>query len=157
MSDAYQDGVRLLSRRPLTRREVATRLLARGHGPGDVEAAVNRLAAEKAIDDDALARHWIGSQATARGRGRDRALAELAARGVDEAVAASAWSDAVADGAIDENDLVARAVRRRLGPPGGALKEARLARVYNALLSEGFDGVELERALAPYGFQRTDP
>jgi regulatory protein len=157
MSDAYQHGVRLLSRRPLSRREVAERLLAAGHEADDVEAAVVKLTAGKAIDDDALARHWIGSQASARGRGRLRALQELAARGVDEAVAAAAWSDAVADGSIEDDELLARAVRRRLGPPQGAHKGTRLARVYNALLSEGFESAEVERALAPYGFQRTDP
>ena len=61
MSDAYEDGVRLLSRRPLTRREVVLRLTERGHSGPEVEAAVSRLAAMSAIDDRQLARHWIGS------------------------------------------------------------------------------------------------
>ena len=157
MSDAYQDGVRLLSHRSLTRREVVLRLKQRGHGDDDVEDAVSRLVSQSAIDDRALARHWIASQAAARGRGRARALAELSARGVDEAVAASAWSEAVADGAIDGDALVFRAVRRRLGAPPGRANRGRLARVYNALLQEGFGQAQVEAALAPYGFERTDP
>jgi regulatory protein len=157
MSDAYQDGVRMLSRRPLTRREVAVRLSQRGHGDDDVDEALSRLAAQSAIDDRALALHWIASQAAARGRGRERALAELAARGVDPAVAASAWSEAVEDGAIDDDALVARAVRRRLGAPPGRADEGRLARVYNALLHEGFGQAQVAAALAPYGFKRNDP
>jgi regulatory protein len=157
MSDAYQDGVRLLSRRSLTRREIVLRLKERGHGDEAVEAAVNRLAAASAIDDRALARHWIGSQAAARGRGRARAVAELVARGVPEAVASSAWAEAVDDGAIDEGATLARAVRRRLGPPPGRNDKGRLARVYNALLHEGFGHEQVEAALVPYGFERTDP
>ena len=157
MPDAYQDGVRLLSRRSLTRREVALRLKARGHGDDEVEDAVSRLAAQSAIDDRALALHWIASQAADRGRGRERALAELAARGVDEAVAASAWAEAIEDGAIDEEALVSRAVRRRLGPPPGRADRGRLARVYNALLHEGFRQAQVETALAPYGFKRNGP
>ena len=157
MSDAYQDGVRLLSRRSLTRREVVLRLQQRGHGDDDVNDAVLRLVALSAIDDRALARHWIASQAAGRGRGRARALAELSARGVDEAVAASAWSEAVEDGAIDADALVSRAVRRRLGAPPGRADRGRLARVYNALLHEGFGQAQVEAALAPYGFERTDP
>ena len=157
MSDAYQDGVRLLSRRSLTRREVVLRLKERGHGDDEVEEAVARLAALSAIDDRALALHWIASQAAGRGRGRDRALAELAARGVDESVAASAWFQAVEDGAIDDDALVSRAVRRRLGAPPGRSDRGRLARVYNALLHEGFGQAQVEAALAPYGFERTDP
>jgi len=157
MSDAYQDGVRLLSRRSLTRREVVSRLEERGHGNEAIEDAVSRLEAQSAIDDRALALHWIASQAAGRGRGKDRALAELAARGVDETVAASAWAEAVLDGAIDDDALLSRAVRKRLGAPPGRADRGRLARVYNALLHEGFRDAQLEAALAPYGFKRNDP
>jgi SOS response regulatory protein OraA/RecX len=156
MSDAYQEGLRLLSRRALTRREVVLRLRGRGHGDEDVEAAVCRLAAVSAIDDRALALHWIGSQAASRGRGRARALAELAARGVEDAVASSAWSQAVEDGAIDEDAVLARAVRRKLGAPPGRAGTGRLARVYNALLYEGFGRAQVEAALVHYGFERTE-
>ncbi len=156
MSDAYEDGLRLLGRRALTRREVAERLGQRGHSTLDVEDAVARLEARAAIDDRALARHWIGSQAASRGRGRSRALAELAARGVEAAVAASAWSSAVEDGAIDEAAILARAVRRRLGPVLREAGRGRCARVYNALLSEGFEREQVEAALRPYGFEGTD-
>ena len=157
MSDAYHDGVRLLSRRSLTRREVVLRLKERGHGDDEIEEAVSRLAGVSAIDDRALALHWISSQAAGRGRGRDRALAELAARGVEEAVAAAAWSQAVEDGAIDDDALVSRAVRRRLGAPPGRADRGRLVRVYNALLHEGFGQAQVEAALARYGFKRNDP
>ena len=157
MPDAYLDGVRLLSRRSLTRREIVLRLQQRGHGEGAVENAVSRLVAMSAIDDRALARHWIASQAASRGRGRERALAELSARGVDDAVAASAWLEAVEDGAIDDDALVLRAVRRRLGAPPGRADRGRLARVYNALLDEGFRQAQVEAALVPYGFKRNDP
>ncbi len=148
MSDAYEDGLRLLGRRALTRREVAERLGQRGHSTLDVEDAVARLEARAAIDDRALARHWIGSQAASRGRGR--------ARGVEAAVAASAWSSAVEDGAIDEAAILARAVRRRLGPVLREAGRGRCARVYNALLSEGFEREQVEAALRPYGFEGTD-
>jgi len=156
MPDAYQDGVRLLARRSLSRREVALRLRARGHDDDVVEAAIERLVAASAIDDCALARHWIESQAARRGRGRARAVAELRARGVDEAVAVTAWSEAMEDGAIDGDAVLLRAVRRRLGATPRPAPRERLARVYNALLHEGFEDKEVEAALAPYGFERTD-
>lgn len=108
------------------------------------------------MDDAALARHWIDTRAASRGRGHDRTVAELVARGVAEEIAAAAWRDAVADGAIDDDDQLARAVLRRLGPPPGRADRGRLARVYNALLSEGFEREPIEAALAPYGLERTD-
>jgi regulatory protein len=156
MSDAYDEGLRLLARRALTRAEVEQRLAARGHDPSSVEDAVSRLVAAAVLDDAALARHWIGSTATARGRGRKRALAELTRRGVAPEVAASAWSRAVADGDIDESAMVRRAVRRRLGPAPGRANEGRLARVYNALLYEGFTREQVASALSPYGFEGMD-
>jgi regulatory protein len=156
MSDAFEDGLRLLSRRALTRHEVEERLRARRHSEGDVAAAVEKLVAMSAIDDAALARQWIESQARAKGRGRARALATLSARGVDEELAAAAWSSAVSDEAIDEGEVLARAVRKRLGLPPGSADRGRLARVYNALLSEGFGEEQVEAALAPFGFERND-
>jgi regulatory protein len=146
----------MLGRRPLSRREVVLRLRARGHDDEDIESAVSRLAAQSAIDDRKLARHWIGSQAAPRGRGRQRALAELLARGVPADVASSAWSDAVEEGAIDEGAILSRAIRRRLGAPSSQAGMGRLARVYNALLHEGFGREQVEAALLPYGFERTD-
>jgi len=156
MSDAYDLGLRLLARRALTRAEVETRLAARGHDPSDVEDALTRLAAASAIDDATLARHWIAAVATARGRGRKRAVAELVKRGVAPAIAASAWSAAVDEGAVDESAMVQRAVRRRLGPAPGRADRGRLARVYNALLYEGFTREQVASALAPYGFEGMD-
>jgi SOS response regulatory protein OraA/RecX len=156
MSDPVQDGLRLLARRSLSRHEVVERLRRLGHADEAVEAAVSRLTSVSAIDDRALAINWIGSRAAARGRGKVRCLAELAARGVDHELAAAAWSQALGDGAIDEDDLLAVAVRRRLGAPPGRADRGRLARVYNALLAEGFGQEQLEAALTPYGFERTD-
>ena len=156
MADAHADAVRFLARRPLARRELRERLVARGHAPSDADEALARLEAGGAIDDLALARNWIATRARSRGRGRDRAIAELSARGVDPGTAARAWAEAIAEGDIDEAQGLARAVRRRLGAPPGAPGSARLARVYNALLSEGFEPDEIASALVPYGFGRTE-
>jgi SOS response regulatory protein OraA/RecX len=156
MSDAYEDGIRLLSRRRLTRHEVEESLRAKGHCDKDVAAVVSRLAGISAIDDRALAQHWVETQAAARGRGRERTIAELAARGVDTGVAADAWSEAIEGGTIDERVMLARAVRRRLGGAPGRARSGRLARVYNALLHEGFEREQIEAALGPYGFEGID-
>ena len=156
MSHAYDEGLRLLARRALTRREVVARLTQRGHAAADVMDAVLRMEKEAAIDDDALARHWIATQALPRGRGRERALSELEARGVDREIASSAWSAAVDDGVVNDTALITRAVRRRLGPAPGRPNPGRLARVYNALLSEGFAREQVVSALAPYGFEGMD-
>ena len=156
MADAHADAVAMLARRPLGRQELRDRLLARGHAPADADEAVARLESAGVVDDLALARHWIATRARSRGRGRDRAIAELSARGIDPGTAARAWGEALTDGDIDESEGLRRAVRRRLGAPPGGFRSARLARVYNALLSEGFEPDAVASALVPYGFERTE-
>jgi regulatory protein len=157
MSDAYEDGLRLLTRRSLTRREMETRLAARGHDAGGIAAVLSRLEDAGLVDDRKLAAAWIEGAAAAKGRGRERTIAELEARGVARQLASAAWSAAVDEGAITAGALVAQAVRRRLGPAPGRADSGRLARVYNALLSEGFAHDEVASALAPYGFEGIDP
>jgi regulatory protein len=157
VEDAYADAVRMLARRPLARREVSDRLLERGHAAAAVDGALARLEAEGIVNDAALARHWIETRAAAAGRGRERTIGELIARGVDEAVSETAWREAQGSGAIDDAALLGRAVRRRLGLPPGRADRGRLARVYNALLSEGFEREAIASALAAYGLERNDP
>ena len=155
MSDAFTAALALLARRAMTRHEVEERLRARGHDDAEIQDAVSRLEERKLVDDARLARDWIETQGTLRGR--ERILSALEARGLARSDAESAWDDAVADGAVDVVGAVARAVRRRLGPPRAPVPRARLARVYNALLHEGFEPEAVATALEPYGFERTEP
>jgi SOS response regulatory protein OraA/RecX len=157
VEDAYADAVRMLARRPLARRELFERLRERGHAEGAIDDAVARLEEQGSVNDVSLARHWIETRSTAAGRGRERTIGELVARGVDEVVAEAAWREAQRTGAIDDDALLACAVRRRLGPAPGRADRGRLARVYNALLSEGFEREAVVSALAVYGLERNDP
>jgi regulatory protein len=150
--DAFDEASRLLARRALTRDELTRRLARRGHGPEEIEAALRRLEQARLLDDRALARDWMTSRAAA-GRGRLRAIAELTARGIPPDDARRAWSEAEAAGEIDATGALDRAVRRRLGASPGTADRARLARVYNALLSEGFEPDAVASALEPYGLE----
>jgi SOS response regulatory protein OraA/RecX len=127
---------------------IEQRLAAKGHDPERIDDALTRLAASGAVDDEAYARRYVADQGAARGR--ERLLAELAARGVPQDVASRAFQDR------DDADALARAVRRRLGAPPGKADRGRVARVYNALLSEGFEPGRIASALVPYGFRGDD-
>jgi len=78
-----------------------------------------------------------------------RLVAELEGRGVARAVAEAAWCRAIELGEVDPAAAVRKALRRRLAA-GGAIDDRRYARVYNALLREGFERDEVESALAPH-------
>jgi hypothetical protein len=115
MPDAYEDGVRLLTRRSLTRREVVERLGARPRRRR-VEDAVSPARRPLRRSTTRLARHWIASQAAARGRGRDRAwpssrrAASPSRRGVR-------LGRGVEDGPIDEDAALARRSATAGRPP----------------------------------------
>ena len=152
MDPAYDDAVRLLARRDLTRRALGDRLAAKGHAEDEVARALDRLQDAGAVDDAAYARRFIADRGLARGR--ERILAELEERGVDGDVAARAVSELTEEGVRDDAEALARAVRRRLGAPPGRADRGRLSRVYNALLSEGFEPASVASALVPYGYLR---
>src|SRR5262245_3068727 len=145
---AYDDAVKILARRAYSRRAIGERLAAKGHDPERVEEALARLSSSGAIDDEAYARRFVLDRGKARGR--ERLLGELEAAGIDRAVATRAFEERDDDGAL------AAAVRRRLGAPPGRADRGRLARVYNALLSEGFEPGRIASALVPYGFREDD-
>ena len=151
---AYDDAVKLLARRAYSRRAIEERLMTKGHDRERVDEALSRLASSGALDDEEYARRFIAERG--RARGRERLLSELEARGVDPEVAARALAEAQDDGERDERDALAAAVRRRLGAAPGTADRGRLARVYNALLSEGFEPGRIASALVPYGFRRDD-
>jgi regulatory protein len=151
---AYDDAVKLLARRAYSRRAIEERLVTKGHDRERVEEALSRLASSGALDDGAYARRFIAERG--RARGRERLVAELAARGIDPEVAARALEEAGDEGEYFDAHALAAAVRRRLGVPPGSADRGRLARVYNALLSEGFEPGRIASALVPYGFRGDD-
>jgi regulatory protein len=151
---AYDDAVKLLARRAYSRRAIEERLAAKGHERERVEEALARLASSGALDDGAYARRFIADRG--RVRGRERLLAELEAAGIEPEVASRALAEAREEGERDDEDALAAAVRRRLGLPPGSADRGRLARVYNALLSEGFEPGRTASALVPYGFRGDD-
>jgi SOS response regulatory protein OraA/RecX len=148
-STADADLARWLARRPLSRAEAGERLAGAGHAARDVEGALDRAERQGWIDDAKLAYEFIVTRSARLGRGRHRLIAELDARGVSRVTGEAAWARAVELGEIDEDTAIKKALRKRIAA-GGALDGRRYARVYNALLREGFGRDEVESALAPH-------
>lgn len=146
---AEQDAARHLARRPLSRAELRSRLLRVGHAAPEAERALDDAERRGWIDDAKLAYDWIVTRASRLGRGRARLIDELVARGVPKDVAETAWRKAVETGEADEGASVRTALGRRLRT-GGAWDGRRYARMYTALLRDGFERDEVESALAPY-------
>ena len=91
-------GLNLLSRRAHSRVEVRRKLSRRGYGEDEVESTVLRLAELGYLDDRAFAEGHVRRRSS--GLGRLALSAELAARGVERAVADAALGGLDADGQL---------------------------------------------------------
>jgi regulatory protein len=95
---ALDAGLNLLSRRAHSRVEVRRKLGRRGYGEEEVDSAVLRLAELGYLDDRAFAEGHVRRRSS--GLGRLALSAELAARGVDRAVADAALGGLDAEGQL---------------------------------------------------------
>jgi SOS response regulatory protein OraA/RecX len=101
------------------------------------------------VDDFRLAQQFIVARAERLGHGRSRLLGDLERRGVSPEESARAWQLLVDSGELTPGEQLRRAVRRRMR--GRERLDARAyARVYNALLREGYDTLDIRRELEPY-------
>lgn len=136
-------ALRLLGRRDYTAAELTARLIDRGYTQADVAQAVQRLVAERAIDDPRTARAYAESAARIKGRGRLRIRRELEARGIAKAIIEDVLATAIPE------DAEASAIRKFLtkrrvtedSPP------ADRRRVYQQLIRRGFSSRAISKAL----------
>ncbi len=147
---AYRQALVLLSRKPLTERELRRSLGDKGHREDAVNGAVERLLDCGILDDRKLALHYILARTERLGHGAERLMRELQERGVERAVAESAWREAAADHGLDQNALLRREAMRRIERCGGRLGAADYRRVYNALFRAGFDAHAIRSVIDEY-------
>ena len=142
-ADAHAAGLALLAGRDLSGAQVGERLRRRGFSPAAADAAVARLRADGALDDRRAAEAYARRAVELRRQGPARIARELAARGVDAAVARAAIDEACAG--RDEHELLDRALARRLD--GRITTPAEFRRLQRYLLRQGFDGALAQAAL----------
>jgi regulatory protein len=138
---AYVTGLKLLATRELAEAQLRERLARRHFEPDDVDVAVARLRAERALDDRRTAAAYARTEATVRGRGRLRVLRRLQCMGIAPDIAKAAVGDAFAD--CDEPTRIERLIERRLRP-GERLQDRKVAaRLHRYLLSQGFGASDI--------------
>ena len=132
----------MLARRELSEAQVRQRLARRQHDPESIDTAIERLKAERAIDDQRVAGAIARTQTAVRGRGRLRVKRQIEAAGISSAVAERAVDEVFQD--VDPDALLHAALDRRLRGRT-ELTDRDRARLYRYLLGQGFDS---DRVLA---------
>ena len=139
-ASAYVDGLRMLGRRELSEAQVRQRLARKGHQPDEIDAAVDRLRKERAIDDARVAEAIAHTETTVRRRGKLRVRRQIEQAGIAPAIARHAIDEVFGgiDG-IDDGALLEEALTRRLTGRDRLADEAEFRRLFRYLVGQGFE------------------
>jgi len=140
---AFHTLLRFIERRPFASRDLARRLVLKGHPPEAASAAVERAGHAGLVDDARFTLHYVETRA-ARGRGPLRLRRDLSALGVERAVVDRALIEAFgADGAGGPN--AEALARKRLAQLKGLAKPVARRRLLAFLARRGFVGEPVHR------------
>lgn len=142
---AYDRAMRLLSARGRSRAGLLRKLLERGEKPAHAERAVERLASQGFLNDEAFARAFVRSKA--RVHGRRRIELELARQGVEREVAAAALDEVMADSTLDTDQVLDRLVEQKLRQLARFDAATRRRRVFGICARRGFSAGETLAAI----------
>lgn len=134
--DPYSYALAALGRRELTARQLRDRLRRRGCEADAIEAALDRLRREGALDDVRAARAFARTEVVVKRRGPARIRRALEAMGVQGDAASDALAAGFAERSVDDvlEDALARRAR---GTVTSDPKQAQ--RLIAHLVRQGFD------------------
>jgi len=139
----YELALRLLARRELSTDQLRARLSRRGIPSADLEDAIARLTAARALDDTRTAMTYARRAVLVQLRGRRRVTQELTAIGLDTADIRHALTSVFDE--VDEGTILVRALNKRL--QGRLQTRAQFRRLYQALLRQGFEPDQVAQTL----------
>lgn len=142
---AYLAALKLLAGRELAEAQVRHRLGRKGYSTDEVETAVLRLKAERAIDDARVAAAIAHRETSGKKRGKLRVRQALARAGIDRTIAGRAVDTVFAD--TDADLLIDAALARRLRGRQAINDDAEFRRLYRYLVAQGFDTDHVLRTL----------
>ncbi|UCC73005.1 MAG: regulatory protein RecX [Gemmatimonadota bacterium] len=148
-SDASEEAARraidaalnFLSYRQRTGREVRRKLAERGFSPATIEAAMQRLAAVRLVDDEAFVGAYVRDRIAHRPIGVRRMIQELYLKGIPREAALPVIEEVLREEETDERTLAERVVEKK----GRTLAKGRRdvlvlrRRLRDHLIRRGFD------------------
>ena len=141
---AYRTVLRFLERRPFAARDLARRLVMKGHPPAAAEVAVQRAERAGLVDDTRFTLNYVETR-SARGRGPLRIRRDLAALGVARELVDRTLAEVFPDGAEGLSLLVEPLARKRLAQLRGLPRSAARRRLLNFLARRGFQGTPVQQ------------
>lgn len=141
---AFRTALRLLERRGFAVRDLARRLVRKGHPPEAADEAVGRAARLGLVNDETFARQFIQSR-SARGRGPARLRRELTAMGVEARLVDRLLAEELPEAGA--RDRMVALARKRAAQLAGVPRPDRMRRVVAYLARRGYRGPEAVNAV----------
>jgi regulatory protein len=140
---AYRSALVCLGRRPFSRRDLARKLVMRGHPPDAADLAVARAEASGLVNDETYTLHYVQTR-SARGRGPMRLRRELAVMGVASAIIDRVLSE---EAETADPGVVRSLARKRAAQLRDVERKDRFRRVVAFLARRGYAGPEVRRVV----------
>jgi len=132
----------LLGRRDYTASELRTRLIEKGHDPGEVAEQIELLTGDGSLDDARVAASHIRVASQVKGRGRMRIRQELQARGIGKTIIEPLLAEMPSE---DEDAAIQKFLSRKRVPQ--TLDSHARNKVFAQLMRKGFTGDAISKAL----------
>jgi regulatory protein len=142
--DPYEVAVRYLAGRPHTVAEIHRHLRAKRFDPVAIDHAIDRLRAQRYVDDEAFARWWVEQRERFKPRG-DRALkSELLQKGVSRDVVDVVLSERAPNADVEQ---AKRALSRPLTRWATLPLAERKRKIHTYLAARGFSYSTIEEVM----------
>ncbi len=142
--DPYEVAVRYLAGRPHTVTEIHRHLRSKRYDAVAIDQAIDRLRAQRYVDDEAFARWWVEQRERFKPRG-DRALkSELLGKGVSRDVVDVVLGERAPDADVE---LAKRALSRPLTRWATLAPAERKRKIHTYLAGRGFDYSTIEEVM----------
>ncbi len=133
---AYARALGRLARRDHSEAELTKALRDRGHSAEEIQAALDRLRAQRYVDDASFAERFARTRLANHRVGRHRVRQGLRQRGVDRRVAEKGLEKALLD--VSEAEALAAAARQYWRTHGRDEPATRVRKLWAFLLRRGF-------------------
>ena len=134
--DAYEAAVRYLAGRPHTVAEIHRHLRSKKFDVETIDHAIDRLRAQRYVDDEAFARWWLEHRERLKPRGHRALRTELAQKGVGRDVVDLVLGERAPDADVEQ---ARRALSRPLTRWADMPDAEKRRKIHTYLAARGFD------------------
>ena len=141
---AYESAVRYLGHRPRSVSEIHRHLRTKKFDDEAIAAAIDKLRAQRYVDDDAFARYWLEQRERFRPRGDRGIRMELAQKGVSRDVIDVVLGERAPDADIEQ---AKKALTRMMSRWAALTPMERKRKIHTFLAARGFGYGTIEEVI----------